>query len=328
MTIATTELLTDEMLARFDERAPSTTGRTASSTRTSRSCATSGYLLVRRADRVRRRRARPRRVLPSCSGGWPTSRRRPRWPSTCTATGRASPPTWCGWATTRAGGSSSEAADGRGVRRAPRRGRQRPAAAAGRRATPSGSTAAGRSRGHKIFGSLTPVWTYGGFHAMDTSDPEQPADRARLPAAVTPRASRSSTRGTRSACGPRRARTRPRQGVRARRARRRWCARPGSPAPGRSRSAIFAWALLGFAAVYLGAAQRAFDMTVEPHAAAHVDRADQLDGAPPRGAARGGRDAHRLRRRRGAARAHVRRLGGRRRARGLAGAPGRPPVSS
>ena len=28
--------------------------------------------------------------------------------------------------------------------------------------------------GHKIFGSLTPVWTLGGFHAMDTSDPEHP----------------------------------------------------------------------------------------------------------------------------------------------------------
>ena len=28
--------------------------------------------------------------------------------------------------------------------------------------------------GHKIFGSLSPVWTYGGFHAMDTSDPAGP----------------------------------------------------------------------------------------------------------------------------------------------------------
>src|SRR4051795_8714600 len=28
--------------------------------------------------------------------------------------------------------------------------------------------------GHKIFGSLTPVWTYGGFHAMDSSDPANP----------------------------------------------------------------------------------------------------------------------------------------------------------
>ena len=28
--------------------------------------------------------------------------------------------------------------------------------------------------GHKIFGSLSPVWTLAGFHAMDTSDPENP----------------------------------------------------------------------------------------------------------------------------------------------------------
>ena len=28
--------------------------------------------------------------------------------------------------------------------------------------------------GHKIFGSLSPVWTYGGFHAMDASDPAAP----------------------------------------------------------------------------------------------------------------------------------------------------------
>ena len=40
--------------------------------------------------------------------------------------------------------------------------------------------------GHKIFGSLSPVWTYGGFHAMDTSDPRAPADRPRLPAPRRP----------------------------------------------------------------------------------------------------------------------------------------------
>ena len=28
--------------------------------------------------------------------------------------------------------------------------------------------------GHKIFGSLSPVWTLGGFHAMDSSDPANP----------------------------------------------------------------------------------------------------------------------------------------------------------
>src|SRR5687767_9165564 len=28
--------------------------------------------------------------------------------------------------------------------------------------------------GHKIFGTLSPVWTYGGFHAQDNSDPDNP----------------------------------------------------------------------------------------------------------------------------------------------------------
>jgi alkylation response protein AidB-like acyl-CoA dehydrogenase len=28
--------------------------------------------------------------------------------------------------------------------------------------------------GHKIFGSLSPVWTYGGFHALDATDPDNP----------------------------------------------------------------------------------------------------------------------------------------------------------
>jgi alkylation response protein AidB-like acyl-CoA dehydrogenase len=31
-----------------------------------------------------------------------------------------------------------------------------------------------RFYGHKIFGSLSPVWTRFGLHAMDTSDPGQP----------------------------------------------------------------------------------------------------------------------------------------------------------
>ena len=40
-----------------------------------------------------------------------------------------------------------------------------------------------RFTGHKIFGSLTPVWTRLGIHAMDLSDPDQPDGRPRLPAA-------------------------------------------------------------------------------------------------------------------------------------------------
>jgi alkylation response protein AidB-like acyl-CoA dehydrogenase len=116
--------------------------------------------------------------------------------------------------------------------------------------------------GHKIFGSLTPVWDYGGFHAMDSSDPEHPRivhgflhrdadgiqiidtwdtlgmratqsqdtvlDRAFVPdahvALVTPAGFAGATAFQLS---------------------------------------IFAWALLGFSAVYLGAARRAFDLTVE-----------------------------------------------------------------
>ena len=36
--------------------------------------------------------------------------------------------------------------------------------------------------GHKIFGSLSPVWTYLGIHGMDVSDPNSSAGRPRVPA--------------------------------------------------------------------------------------------------------------------------------------------------
>ena len=92
--------------------------------------------------------------------------------------------------------------------------------------------------GHKIFGSLSPVWTYLGFHAMDTSDPDAPADRPRLPATATRRGYRIvetwDTLGMRATQSQRHD---PRPGVRPRRARSRWCARPASPAPACSRSA-------------------------------------------------------------------------------------------
>ena len=115
--------------------------------------------------------------------------------------------------------------------------------------------------GHKIFGSLSPVWTYGGFHAMDSSDPENPLivhgfiprdtkgleivetwdtlgmrgtqsqdtlfDRAFVPDELVPMVSPAGFAGA----GP-------------------------------FHVSIFAWVLLGFASVYLGAARRAFDLTV------------------------------------------------------------------
>ena len=103
----------------------------------------------------------------------------------------------------------------------------------------------------------------GGFHAMDTSDPEHPQIvHGFLPRDAHGLRDRRDVGHARHA-GDAEPGHRARQGVRARRARRRWCARPGSPAPGRSTSAIFAWALMGFAAVYLGAARRAFDITVD-----------------------------------------------------------------
>lgn len=115
--------------------------------------------------------------------------------------------------------------------------------------------------GHKIFGTLSPVWTYGGFHAQDNSDPDNPKVVHGFLAKDTPglaivdtwdtlgmRATQSqdtildeafcpdeqviSVNGTGLTQGPE------------------WL------------GALFAWALFGMASVYYGAARRAFDMTV------------------------------------------------------------------
>jgi alkylation response protein AidB-like acyl-CoA dehydrogenase len=115
--------------------------------------------------------------------------------------------------------------------------------------------------GHKIFGSLSPVWTYLGVHAMDTSDPEQPRivhgflhrdasgyqivptwdvlgmratesndtilDRAFVPDAHVPLVCPAGFAGA-----------------------------------GLFQLGIFAWGLMGFSHVYAGIAQRAFDLSV------------------------------------------------------------------
>jgi len=98
---------------------------------------------------------------------------RPRLlPSTCKSTGPAWRPTSSGRATNRAGSSSTK-------RRAKifaalhgERGNDVPLFLS----TTSADRVDGgwRLNGHKIFGSLTPVWDYGGFHAMDTSDEANP----------------------------------------------------------------------------------------------------------------------------------------------------------
>ncbi len=116
--------------------------------------------------------------------------------------------------------------------------------------------------GHKIFGSLSPVWTYGGFHAMDTSDPAAP----QIVHGFLPR----------EAEGYQIIDTWDTLGMRATQSQDTVLDRTfvpdelvplvcpaGFAGAGLFHVAIFAWALMGFSSVYLGAARRAFDMTVE-----------------------------------------------------------------
>jgi alkylation response protein AidB-like acyl-CoA dehydrogenase len=116
--------------------------------------------------------------------------------------------------------------------------------------------------GHKIFGSLTPVWTFGGFHAMDTADPEHP----QIVHGFIPR----NTDGVQIID------TWDTLGMRATQSQDTVLDRvfvadeyvpvvcpTGFAGAGPFHLSIFAWALMGFASTYLGAAKRAFDITVE-----------------------------------------------------------------
>jgi alkylation response protein AidB-like acyl-CoA dehydrogenase len=116
--------------------------------------------------------------------------------------------------------------------------------------------------GHKIFGSLTPVWTLGGFHAMDTSDPTDP----KIVHGFLPRDSK----------GVQVVETWDTLGMRATQSQDTVLDKafvpdelvtlvcpPGFAGAGMFQVGIFAWALMGFASVYLGAAKRAFDLTIE-----------------------------------------------------------------
>ncbi|HZT05819.1 MAG TPA: acyl-CoA dehydrogenase family protein [Chloroflexota bacterium] len=119
-----------------------------------------------------------------------------------------------------------------------------------------------RITGHKSFGSLTPVWTRLGVHAMDASDPKAPKivhafvprDTAGLTIRETwdtlgMRATKSDDTILTDAFVPDRyiARVVP----------------AGGAGIDQFVGALFAWALLGFANVYYGLAQRMFDMTIE-----------------------------------------------------------------
>jgi len=116
--------------------------------------------------------------------------------------------------------------------------------------------------GHKIFGSLSPVWTYLGIHGMDASDPENP----RIVHAFLDR----------NSPGYRIEETWDTMGMRATTSNDTILDRTfvpdeatilvcpaGFAGAGMFQVALFAWALLGFAAVYASIAQRAFDETVK-----------------------------------------------------------------
>jgi alkylation response protein AidB-like acyl-CoA dehydrogenase len=116
--------------------------------------------------------------------------------------------------------------------------------------------------GHKIFGSLTPVWTLGGFHAIDTSDPDNPQIVHGFVEREAPGVQIIDTWDT--------------LGMRATQSQDTVLERAfvpddlvalvcpaGFAGAGPFHVGIFAWALLGFSSVYLSAAKRAFDMIVE-----------------------------------------------------------------
>jgi alkylation response protein AidB-like acyl-CoA dehydrogenase len=116
--------------------------------------------------------------------------------------------------------------------------------------------------GRKVFGSLSPVWTYLGFHAMDTSDPAAP----RVIHGFLPR----------DAAGYRIEQTWDALGMRATSSEDTVLdgafvpdelvpVVTGAGAAGADlfHLSLFAWGLLGFANVYIGAARRAYDLVVE-----------------------------------------------------------------
>lgn len=119
-----------------------------------------------------------------------------------------------------------------------------------------------RFTGHKSFGSLTPVWTYLGLHAMDNSDPNAP----KIVHAFMPRATEGySIKETWDVLGMRATASQdtvlngafvPDQ----------YIARvvpAGFAGADLFILATFGWALTGFANVYYGLAQHALDMTIE-----------------------------------------------------------------
>src|SRR5262249_36033619 len=119
-----------------------------------------------------------------------------------------------------------------------------------------------RLTGHKSFGSLTPVWTYLGLHAMDSSDPAKP----KIVHAFMPRATEGySIKETWDVLGMRATASQDTvlQGAFVPDRHIARVVAPGFAGADLFILAIFAWALTGFANVYYGLARHALDLTVD-----------------------------------------------------------------
>ena len=144
--------------------------------------------------------------------------------------------------------------------------------------------------GHKIFGSLSPVWDWLGVHAMDTSDPEQPrivhgfVHRSADGYRIEPTWDMLGMRATES-------NDTVLDGAFVADEHVALVCPAGFAGAGMFQVAVFAWAMLGFAQCTLGLAHRAFDLTVERVHQRGVTGARALHGPPPRGPALGGRHA-------------------------------------
>src|ERR687896_2299959 len=119
-----------------------------------------------------------------------------------------------------------------------------------------------RFSGHKSFGSLTPVWTYLGIHAMDTGDPAAP----KIVHAFVPRGTQGVTvKDTWDVLGMRATRSDDTM-LDGAFVPDRYIARvvpAGAAGIDQFVLAIFAWALLGFGNIYYGLARRALELTIE-----------------------------------------------------------------
>jgi alkylation response protein AidB-like acyl-CoA dehydrogenase len=116
--------------------------------------------------------------------------------------------------------------------------------------------------GHKIFGSLSPVWDYLGFHSMDSSDPTAP----KIVHGFMPRDAKNyRIEPTWDVMGMRATESNDTilDGAFVTDAQTVLVCAAGFAGAGMFQVGIFAWGLLGFAAVYSGIAQRAYDMTIE-----------------------------------------------------------------